>query len=353
MNQTGEDAFSPSLLVSTMSVCGGKTGLFIQVRAKQAAGVTLELLDNWAIMSLLATATWALSCVIDVCFVSSGVYRRPGDGPAIAGLFCIVPMVVAAQSVEWMTLDLSIIAIGMLSGVVYLLHIQYYFKALFSINDAVNAEIFNTLSVLLVPMFAFVLLNERLELSNYIAMALAGIGILVLVRFQLSRLTPRTVSFLIAAVVAVSLMMVMQAWVLERTNYATAIWLFSSSAVATVILVFGLSRRRRKRIGSMCQQFGTLFLIVQLLEIFAVLGSQRATELAPSVSLVALIESSVPVFVLVFSGLFALLAKHRVATKSTAVSSAMSLQAMAAPAKLASMFLIVFAIAFGQGFVVG
>lgn len=306
--------------------------------------MTLGILDNWVFMSLFATGAWALSCVIDVCFVSEGVYRKASDGPAIAGLFCIAPMLVSSSTLDWINIDWTIICVGMLSGVVFLLHILFYFKALFSLNDAVNAEIFNTLCVLFVPALAFLILGERLAWPNYAAIALAALGIAVLIRFQLSRLSFAVIGYLIASVVAVSLMMVMQAWVLRHTNYATAVWLFSAAAFATAILVFGVPGRSRRRIGKMCRQFGALFVVVQLLELGAVLGSQRATDLGPSVSLVALIECSLPIFVMAFSGLFALGADRWMPVRSLALRSTLSLQTVAAPSKIASMLLIVFAI---------
>ena len=146
--------------------------------------MTLGVLDNWIFMSLFATGAWALSCVIDVCFVSNGVYRKASDGPAIAGLFCIVPMVVSSSTLDWTNVNWTVVCVGMLSGIVFLLHIYFYFKALFSLNDAVNAEIFNTLCVLFVPVLAFVLLGERLAWPNYMAIALAVLGIFVLVRLS-------------------------------------------------------------------------------------------------------------------------------------------------------------------------
>ncbi|MGI9261422.1 MAG: hypothetical protein ACR2QR_05265 [Woeseiaceae bacterium] len=312
--------------------------------------MTSGLLDNWVLVAFLATSAWALSCVIDVCFVSNGIYRRASDGPAIAGLFCVVPILMSTGNVDWSNVTWTVAGVGMLSGVAFLLHIYFYFKALFSLNDAVNAEIFNTLCVLFVPVLAFVLLGERLAWPNYAAIALAVLGIFMLVRLQLSRLSLAVIGYLVASVVAVSLMMVMQAWVLQKTTYSTAVWLFSFSAFITVILVFGLPGHSRRRVGGMCRQFGALFIVVNLLELVAVLGSQRATDLGPSVSLVALIECSLPIFVMVFSVLLARIANRWRPMRSLALHSALSLQTIAAPSKIGSMFLIVTAIFLAQGF---
>jgi hypothetical protein len=299
-------------------------------------------------MSLLAAAAWGLSCVVDVCFVGNGVYRRPSDGPAIAGFFCVIPAVLASGSLDWNGVDWAVAAVGSLSGVVFLLHIHFYFKALFALNDAVNAEIFNTLGVLVVPLLAFLLLGERLGAVNYLAIAIAAVAVLILISMQVDRLCRRSVSYLAASVSSASLLMVMQAWVLESANYATAIWLFSMTAFVVTVLVFGVPAASRQRLGGMWCRFGILFIVVQLLELGAVLGSQRATDLSPSVSLVALLECSLPLFVMAFSWALAPVARFWRPTASHALNSALAEQVAAAPSKLATMLLIIVAITLVQ-----
>ena len=308
----------------------------------------LGLLDHWVVMSLLAAAAWALSCVIDVCFVDKGIYRRASDGPAVAGLFCIVPALMASSSLDWTGVSWPIFGVGALSGIVFLLHIYFYFCALFHLNDAVNAEIFNTLGVLIVPLLAFLFLGERLAWLNYIAIAIAVVGVLVLVGLQPSRLSRIAISYLVASVVSVSLLMVMQAWVLQFASYATTVWLFSTTAFVTATLFFGVPEIRRRRIGDMCRRFGMLFVLVQFLELGAVLGSQRATDLSPSVSLVALIECSLPIFVMLFSLLIAACTKLWRSTRSQSLLPVLSCQNQAAPSKVASMLLILVAISLVQ-----
>jgi uncharacterized membrane protein len=103
-------------------------------------------------MGLMAAAARGLSCVIDVCFVGEGVYRDPLDGPLIAGLFCILPLFVFGEANVVQVVDPGVALMTLLAGICDLLHIYFYFKALFVLNDASNAEIFNNLSVLLVPL---------------------------------------------------------------------------------------------------------------------------------------------------------------------------------------------------------
>ena len=306
--------------------------------------MVLALLDNWVLLGLLAAAAWALSCLIDVCFVGDGIYREPADGPLMAGLFCVLPLVVVGGGSDWFQAGWTVVSVATLAGVAYLLHVHFYFKALFLLNDAANAEIFNTLSVLFVPLLAFIALGERLAGIHYLAIALAGVGLVVLVGLQLSRLTGRVLIYLLISVLLISMTMVMQAWVLRATDYGTAVGLFSAAAFLAVLTVLALQPRRRRRVTSLCRRFGPLFVVVQMLEMGAVFGSQRATDLGPSVSLVALLESALPLFVMAFSWALVLMTRYWDGLTTLAVQSALSLQTAAAPSKLVSMLLILVAV---------
>ncbi len=327
-----------------MSLFSTESGVFVQDRSKRAAGMTSLLIDNWIIMALVATGAWALSCIVDVCFVGNGIYRKASDGPLVAGIFCLVPAVLTGFSAQLGGVTLAVVGVAALSALAFLLHVYFYFRALFSLNDAVNAEIFNTLGVVIVPILAFVLLDERLAQLNYLAIVVAAAGILILVRFQVTRMSWPTVACLGASVLFVSLMMVTQAWVLARTDYVTVVFLFSSASFIAVLAVFAARRRDRQRVARVCRRFGLLFASVQLLEIGAVLASQRATDVGPSVSLVALLECSLPVFVMFFSWLFVIAANLWSYGRAAAWRSALALQTVAAPPKLISMLMIVFAI---------
>lgn len=306
--------------------------------------MSYALVDNWIVMALIATGAWALSCVVDVCFVSNGVYRKASDGPLVAGLFCLVPATLTGFTLQLGHVGAGVIFVAALSAAAFLLHIYFYFKALFSLNDAVNAEIFNTLGVLAVPVLAFLLLGERLALLNYVAIVVAATGILFLVRFQATRMSVQTIAYLIASVICVSLMMVLQAWMLTNADYGTVVFLFSAAAFLAVVVLLAAGRRHRLGVTRMCRQAGAVFVILQLLEIGAVLASQRATDLGPSVSLVVLLECSLPLFVMAFSWLFAVTARQWSPRRAMALRSALALQTAAAPTKLISMLMIIFAI---------
>lgn len=331
-----------------MSLFLRKIGLSYQVRVERAAAMSFALVDNWIGMALIATGAWAFSCVVDVCFVGNGVYRKASDAPFVVGLFCLVPAMLSAVTLRLDDVSTGVALVAALSAVAFLLHVYFYFKALFSLNDAVNAEIFNTLGILFVPILAFLFLGERLAPLHYIAIVVAATGILILVRFQTARMSWRTFAYLLASVASVSLMMVMQAWALAQASYGMVVFLFSAAAFLAVVVLLAARRRDRTRVTRICRHFGAVFVMLQLLEIGAVLASQRATDLGPSVSLVALLECSLPVFVMLISWLFATTARQWNPRRAMALRSALSLQTAAAPPKLVSMLMIIFAIVLVQ-----
>ena len=305
--------------------------------------------DHWVIMALAAAAAWAISSVLDVCFVSNGIYKRAVDGTMVSGLFCLLPAAATIGYVQFENIDLGILCMGMLSGAAYLLHVYFYFKALFELNDAVNAEVFNSLNVVVVPVLAFIVLAERLSWSHYLAIGITAVAIVLLIGAQLSRLSSRSVVFLVASVTSISVMMVSQAWILERVDYATGIWLYSSTAFVLTLAAVALVAENRHRVGQMFRRFAPIFIVVEMLEIAAVLSSQRATATGPSVSLVALIECALPIFIMLFSFMAAYGSKILLPTQYHSVRNALSLQTVAAPAKVLSMILIACAIFVVQG----
>ncbi|MEM7283794.1 MAG: hypothetical protein AAF438_19435 [Pseudomonadota bacterium] len=308
-------------------------------------------MDNWIFMSLFAASAWALSCVLDVCFVSKGIYKTPWDGPTIAGLFCLLPVVFLWDGVNFSG-PTGVYLVGIGSGFAFLAHVYYYFKALFAVNDAVNIEIANNLCVLLVPLLAFLFLGERLDILHYMSIGVGALAILVLTGSQTARLPPRVLFYLGVSVFSISMMMVMQAWVLKHVNYATAVWLFSFAAFMIVATSLVVKRQRAARLGTMIQKFGWIFVGVQLLELSGTLGSQRATDIGPSVSLVALVECSVPVFVMLFSWIITEAIQRTTSWNSPSLVSALSSQISYAPSKLTALMLILFAISaapFGPG----
>ncbi|GJL52667.1 MAG: hypothetical protein NPIRA01_38940 [Nitrospirales bacterium] len=194
------------------------------------------LWNNWLLMAWLTPAFWAVSCLIDVRCIGERVFRYPSDGPIISGLFCVLPLALLfAELGDWEAVTFSLTWPALLAGVCYFLHLYFIFRALFTINDASCSEIFNTLTVFVVPVMAFAMLGERLAPIYYVAIVLALLGILVLIRYHLSGLHRLAIAWLTLAVISISLTMVLQAWVFEHIAYWNGIVLFAIGTFVTAL----------------------------------------------------------------------------------------------------------------------
>ena len=299
-------------------------------------------------LALLAAALWALSCVIDVCFVGEGIFTNPMDGTVITGLFCILPLgLLLPQAGAWHDVPMPAGVAAASAGIFYFLHVYFYFRALFALNDGSNAEIFNNLTVLFVPFLAFVILGERLPPVIYVATLLAFAGVIVLLRGQVGRIEPRLIFHLMLAVVCVSLSTVLQAGALQQIEYANAVVIFSVACFLCSVLVVVANRSLRRNTVGLCRRFGAVFVAMQAIDIAAVLASQRSTEIAPSVTLVAITESTLPLFIMIFSLGTVLVLRYR-STLSARVRAALLTQTSGWHSKTLSLLLIVSAIAVMQ-----
>ncbi len=261
--------------------------------------------ESWLLLAFLAAAFWALSCVIDVCLVGTRVLRSPLEAAVTMALFSVVPLaLLIPNAAEWDTIRFAPIGTAALAGFFYFLHIYFNFRALFTLNDSLNTEIFNNLTILFVPVLAFLMLGERLESTYYIALGLALCGVLTLLRKQLTAITVNLLMCLLQSVLCMSLAMVLQASALADIDYMHAAIIFSAACLLPAVLLMALRQHHTVRIVSLCRRFGVLFAGVQLLDFAAVLISQRATSIAPSVTLVAVAECTLPAFILIISGLY-------------------------------------------------
>ncbi|MGB5586470.1 MAG: hypothetical protein WBN78_01775 [Gammaproteobacteria bacterium] len=301
--------------------------------------------ENWILLALLAAIGWAISCIIDVCFVGGRIFREPSDGPVITGLFCLIPLALLLPRIQdWNAMSVSVIGAASVAGLCYFLHVYFYFRALLAMNDGSRAEIFNNLCVLFVPVLAFILLGEELQPIYYLALGLALGGVLLLTRWEIAGVNRRATGCLVISVVCMSLSMVLQASVFDQTDYVSGISVFFLTTFVVAVLVTVSKRARRRRITHLCRRFGILFVGVQLLDMVAVMASQRATDMAPAVSLVAMVECALPVFVMAFSSTILLLSKMS-RHVSTQVHDALVMQTSGWPMKLISLLLISGAIA--------
>ena len=267
------------------------------------------LWSHWLLVAFLAPFFWVLVNIIDVYFVS-GVYEDEWDGILINAIFQTLPWLLPIVGlVSFHYPGLSITTIAFLGGGCLILSYLFYFKALFISNDVVVVQALWNLSVPLVPFLAWLFVDEKLSLIHYIGIALAFTGAMLFSFHEEIKTKNFTQVFvvMIGAIGFFSLSMVLQTEVYRSIgdDFWTGFLLFSGGATITGLLLSFFdpkpARERLRHLFKMSQAYFFIFVLAETLNLLGVLASQRAIDLSPAVSFVAVIGSLTPVFVLLLS----------------------------------------------------
>lgn len=260
-------------------------------------------------MAFLAPFFWALVNIIDVYFVSS-VYEDEWDGIFINSVFQLFPWLLPIFGVvSFQYPGVSATIIALLGGASLILAFFFYFKTLFISSDVAVIQAIWNLSVPLVPFLSWLLLSEKLLPVHYGGIALAFAGAMLF----LTHKEVRAKNFLgvaktmVGAVTLFSLSMVLQsrAYDLMGNDFWTGFLIFSAGAGITGLALAFFDpktvKSRSRHLLQMTRTYFFIFFVAESLNLLAVLSSQRAIDLSPVVSFVAVIESSVPIFVMLMS----------------------------------------------------
>lgn len=270
------------------------------------------MFDSWLLMAFVAPFLWAVANLIDVYFVGE-VYEDEYDGTILSGVFqsfAFLPAVFGILHPEMP--DMAVSALFVLSGFLFLSSLFFYFQSLFILDDAALIQTIWNTTILATPFFAWLLFAERLEPKHYLGIAIAFVGVWVLsisasFRFRtLKKILPS----MAAAVALLSLSMVFseRAYGLSDTSFYSGFFLFSLGSVSGAAVAFLLDRKKRakhrsKHVFSLGKKYFLVFCVAELLSVIGTLGSQRALDLAPSAAFVAVVESSIPFFIVLLSAL--------------------------------------------------
>ncbi len=301
--------------------------------------------ENWLIMALLVPAFWAMACLIDACLVGNQTYRKPLDGAIVSCLLCAVPTVLVLYGIPGSAATLfdtnEIPVSAVLAGVCYVVHVFFYFRILFRLNDVSGAETFLSLSVLIVPFLAWTLLDEVLPVQFYLAFVLAAIGV-ALHSYPVLRKMGFALFFdMTICLLTISLSMVLQTKALETHGFTDSILAFNLFCFLIAVLFIVCNRHIRYRMFFLFKKCPALLFFAELLSVIAVVCSHRAMQTGPSVSFVALIECLLPVVIIGFSAVLLTVNRFK-RVLSESVSNSLTLQMQATPSKVIALSLLIF-----------
>jgi drug/metabolite transporter (DMT)-like permease len=272
-----------------------------------------ELWFLWLPMAFVAPLLWAMVSTLDLYFVR-GLYQDEWDGTLISGAFQFFPWLLVALGMlpfTWPTASATIYALA--GGGMFLASFFFYFRALFRHADVALIQILWNVAILVVPVMAWAWSDESLLPAHYFGIVLAFFGSsLFAARGGLLRWGfLRVAGIMVWAVLLFSASMVLQE---EAYRHAHSqfldVYLVFSLGVAGAAALLAMWRPRMtaarvRRFAGMKPGFIALLVSAEGVSFAGTVFSQRAIDLSPSPSFIAAIESSVPVFVMLYSLLLA------------------------------------------------
>jgi drug/metabolite transporter (DMT)-like permease len=267
--------------------------------------IFVKLSKEWFFIALLAPFLWSLVNMIDLYFVES-IYENEYDGTVFTGF---------AQIILWLTVpffglvvpDWRTIILAMLGGFSLVTAYFFYFKVLFVTGDATQMQILWNAVAISVPILAFIFLGEKLTLIQYFGIVITFFGAMyVAFNNKIKRKNSGKIVLITLGVILFwSLYMIFSREVYSRTSFHGGIMFFSLGSILAGAF-FYLLRIKKHGTGKLIavgKKYFLWFFLVEGLTLMGVITSQRAIDLSPAVSLVAVVESIQPVFIILVSAI--------------------------------------------------
>lgn len=314
------------------------------------------LLGNWLAISALAPMFWALANIIDVYFVGK-VYVDAVEGTVISGMFQALPLLLVIKLAGFGPADIAAgntfdclgynpFFVAFLGGVFFGLSVYFYFGALFKNNDASLLQVVWNLTVLAVPLILFIFFKESLSGKDYLGMFVCFFGATLLSadnRIK-EKISGKYFSMMIVAVISLSISMVLQGKVYDSLIASIGqrgFWLgfvFFGAGIFCFSALLAVITKRNP--SSTIKKYYKTFILLEGISFLGNLASQKALDIAPSASYVAVIELFVPVFIMIYSAAILFLAGRYGKIKKLVLGEIYSRQIIGYKTKIIAMIVM-------------
>jgi drug/metabolite transporter (DMT)-like permease len=256
----------------------------------------------WLLFALLAPLLWAATNILDDDLVLHRL-KKPVVILTITGLFTSIPAVYLILFRHVAIPSVSVLLFGIATGALALLTYYPYYRALETTNPE-SAILFWNLAPVLVAIFAFVFLGERLVLIKYVAIGLLILSAIIAEGSQTEfqhRGNTKAFGWMALASVCVATESIMEKYLYGLSNTATGIAMMGIGGAFITFLMLCSRTRRRAVIGAF-KKNGRLLTGNHLLDTAAVVCSNLAIAYG-SVSVVSAFQGIQPLFVMMFAGI--------------------------------------------------
>lgn len=262
----------------------------------------------WKIVSVVAVASYAATILWDAFMFKDNIYKNAEQPLVITSLMQIFPMFL----LPFIDIDLDLSKASLFaftSGVLNMVGYGLYFKSLNHDQDAVVTAIMWNLLIAFIPIIAFFMIGERLELVQYVGITVVLVGALV-ASYRRARVSPKAVAYMFFAVLLLSVSWVGMeySYVLfaEQGNesiFLSGLLLRSLGCVAIGLIlllrVYSANTERRD-LNRLVAKYWKVFVMIELLQVAGdTFSSLAITE--GDISVVTAIEGLMSGFTLFFS----------------------------------------------------
>ncbi|MGI9317485.1 MAG: EamA family transporter [bacterium] len=258
--------------------------------------------NNWLLIAIIPPMLYAIVSLFDAYYIDRQVFDNAREATIISALFGALPLLAPALGVFEIQLPApEVTLIAFLSGVGFTLHIYYYLAALFEKNDVVLGETIQNLSVFVVPFLAYFLIDEVLTPIHYVGIGIATLGVVFMYCHNKPSFKGNFTGCnkLIVSMLLFSLTLIAGEWVYQHTSFWDGFMIFSFG-MFTAGCAFYLIGNKSRIPRVVCSRW-RMFLLIEGLTTIGVLCSQRAVDISPSVTFIAITECLVAFFILLLS----------------------------------------------------
>ena len=267
---------------------------------------------SWFYLALLATLLYSIVNLFDDNLLRF-VYKSPYLAATSAGFYGVLPLL-SLLFISTSNISLHLALLSLLAGYLTLIYYFFYFRGLGSDTPAVVVALLG-LAPATIPFLARLFVHEQLlplEIVGFLVVFLASLGLSItnVRRFQFSPV----LAFALLAVIFMDVSSIMTKYVYERAAFYPAYMYFSAGMGLGGLAFFGLGfqqdRKTLRTIRNKLKKLLPVFVATELLGVTAELTLNFAVSRGP-VSLVKVIESAQPMFVLLLSlGLYPLAPRY-------------------------------------------
>jgi len=239
----------------------------------------------WLFFALLSPLLWATSNLMDGDIVFHRM-RKPMVLMGTTGLFSGLPALFLILTGNFSVPSLSVILFGLATGMVGLVVYYPYFRALETASPAEVVLLWN-LGPVLVTIGAYFLLDERLTVLKYVAIALLILSTVVIQgtreSFLKLKVNKKAALWMVLASVGLAIQGLMDKRLFQDTSTVNGLTLISVGSFALGLVLF-FSQRERRNVELAFKKFGPLLITDHLFDLGGILTFYIAVALG-SVSL--------------------------------------------------------------------